>query len=47
VRRQPDPTDGRFTKAILTAEGRRTLVQAAPRHVADVRATVLDAVTAE
>ena len=47
VRREPDPTDGRFTNAILTADGRRNLVQAAPRHVAHVRATVLDALTAE
>ena len=31
VRREPDPTDGRFTKAILTEEGLQTLAEAAPR----------------
>ena len=30
VRREPDPADGRFTNAILTADGLRTLTEAAP-----------------
>src|SRR6185503_14995130 len=37
VRRQPDPTDGRFTNAILTDTGFQTLADAAPGHVAHVR----------
>ena len=47
VRREPDPSDGRFTNAILTDEGLRTLVAAAPGHVEHVRATVLDALSPE
>lgn len=47
VRREPDPSDGRFTNAILTDEGLRTLVAAAPGHVAHVRATVVDALSPE
>ena len=31
VRREPDPTDGRFTNAILTEDGLQTLAEAAPR----------------
>src|ERR1700728_820519 len=30
VRREPDPTDGRFTNAILTDDGLQTIVDAAP-----------------
>ena len=33
VRREPDPTDGRFTNAILTEKGFRTIAEAAPGHV--------------
>jgi hypothetical protein len=40
VRREPDPTDGRFTNAILTEKGFQTLVEAAPGHVAHVRSLV-------
>src|SRR5512133_1124531 len=47
VRREPDPTDGRFTNAILTEEGFERLVEAAPRHVAYVRSLVIDALTPE
>jgi DNA-binding MarR family transcriptional regulator len=47
VRREPDPSDGRFTIAILTDEGFRTLLDAAPGHVAHVRSTVIDALTPE
>lgn len=42
VRREPDPTDGRFTNAILTEEGLAALVDAAPAHVATVRRLVFD-----
>src|SRR5882757_9790113 len=34
VRREPDPTDGRYTNAILTDAGYNHLVAAAPGHVA-------------
>jgi DNA-binding MarR family transcriptional regulator len=47
VRREPDPTDGRFTNAILTEEGFQTLVEAAPRHVAHVHSLVIDTLTPE
>lgn len=47
VRREPNPTDGRFTNAILTDEGYRTLANAAPRHVAHVRSLVVDVLSAE
>ena len=43
VRREPDPTDGRFTNAILTDEGHAKLVASAPGHVGTVRALVIDA----
>lgn len=42
VRREPDPTDGRFTNAILTPAGQKVLVAAAPAHVAQVRELVFD-----
>jgi DNA-binding MarR family transcriptional regulator len=47
VRREPDPTDGRFTNAILTDGGARTLAEAAPGHVAHVRSLVIDTLSAE
>jgi DNA-binding MarR family transcriptional regulator len=43
VRREPDPTDGRFTLAVLTDAGYAKLVASAPLHVAAVRALVIDA----
>lgn len=45
VRRTPDPTDGRYTLAVLTDAGRETVVAAAPGHVAEVRRVVLDPLT--
>jgi len=45
VRREPDPTDGRYTNAILTGAGWRLLVDSAPAHVAKVRELVIDALT--
>lgn len=42
VRREPDPTDGRFTNAILTDAGHQHLIEAAPGHVAKVRQLVFD-----
>jgi DNA-binding MarR family transcriptional regulator len=47
VRREPDPSDGRFTNAIMTDEGFRTLAGAAPGHVAHVRSLVIDALSPE
>jgi len=47
VRREPDPTDGRFTNAILTEKGFQTIVGAAPRHVAHVRSLVIDVLSPE
>ena len=45
--RMPDPADGRFTNAILTEQGLQALADAAPRHVAYVRALVIDALSPE
>jgi DNA-binding MarR family transcriptional regulator len=47
VRREPDLTDGRFTNAILTESGFRTLADAAPGHVAHVRSLVIDVLSPE
>jgi len=47
VRREPDPTDGRYTNAIMTDAGLRLLVASAPAHVAKVRELVIDALTPE
>ena len=45
VRREPDPTDGRFTRAVLTAAGHAELVKAAPTHVEHVRSLIFDALS--
>jgi DNA-binding MarR family transcriptional regulator len=42
IRREPDPTDGRFTNAILTPEGHAKLVASAPAHVHTVRGLIID-----
>jgi DNA-binding MarR family transcriptional regulator len=42
VRREPDPTDGRYTNAVLTTAGHEHLVASAPAHVATVRQLVID-----
>jgi DNA-binding MarR family transcriptional regulator len=47
VYREADPTDGRFTNAILTEEGFRTIAAAAPDHVAHVRSIVIDVLSRE
>lgn len=47
MRREPDPTDGRFTNAILTERGFQTLAGAAPGHVAHVRSIVIDVLSPE
>ena len=45
VRREPDPTDGRYTNAILTDSGYAHLVASAPAHVDAVRDKVIDPLT--
>ena len=47
VRREPDPTDGRFTNAILSKSGYQKLVAATPAHVETVRALVIDGLSAK
>jgi DNA-binding MarR family transcriptional regulator len=47
VTRQPCPQDGRGLVASLTDAGRGLLEQTAPGHVAQVRANVLDPLTAD
>jgi DNA-binding MarR family transcriptional regulator len=42
VSRAPDPTDGRFTLAILDDDGYAKVVESAPHHVAHVRKLVFD-----
>jgi DNA-binding MarR family transcriptional regulator len=42
VRREPDPTDGRFTNAILTQAGHDKLRHSAPAQVEAVRQLVID-----
>jgi len=47
VRREPCASDRRGQLAVLTAKGHAALAAAAPGHVAQVRATVIDALSAE
>ncbi|GAA4586234.1 hypothetical protein GCM10023107_01880 [Actinoplanes octamycinicus] len=43
--REPDPTDGRYTLAVLTDAGWDKVVATAPGHVAGVRRLLIDALT--
>ncbi|GAB3153588.1 MarR family winged helix-turn-helix transcriptional regulator [Micromonospora sonneratiae] len=45
VRRRPDPTDGRYTLAVLTDDGWTKVVETAPGHVDTVRRLVFDPLT--
>jgi DNA-binding MarR family transcriptional regulator len=45
VRRSPDPSDGRYTLAILTDEGWAKVAATAPGHVEAVRRLVFDPLT--
>jgi DNA-binding MarR family transcriptional regulator len=47
VRREADRTDGRFTNAVLTENGLKTLADAAPGHIEHVRSLVIDVLTPE
>lgn len=45
VTRAPDPTDGRYTLAVLTDAGKAALARAAPGHVEAVNRLVFDPLT--
>lgn len=45
VRRTPDPSDGRYTLAVLTEPGWDKVVESAPGHVEAVRNLVFDVLT--
>ena len=45
LRREPDPSDGRFTNAVLTDVGLALVKEAAPGHVGRVRELVFDVLT--
>jgi DNA-binding MarR family transcriptional regulator len=45
--REPNPDDGRSAVICLLPAGRRTIEDAAPRHVADVRRNFIDLLTPE
>lgn len=45
MRRTPDPSDGRFTLAVLTDDGARKVDEATPGHVDTVHRLVLDPLT--
>jgi DNA-binding MarR family transcriptional regulator len=45
TRREPDPTDGRYTNAILTDAGYAKVVETAPGQLELVRRLVVDALT--
>lgn len=45
LHREPDPGDGRCTRAVLSESGFHTVVLAAPDHVEAVRNLVIDALT--
>jgi DNA-binding MarR family transcriptional regulator len=47
IRREPDPTDGRFTNAIITDQGFQTLADAAPGHIAHLRSILIDVLSPE
>jgi DNA-binding MarR family transcriptional regulator len=45
IYRKPDPTDGRYTLAVLTDAGWDKVVATAPGHVAEVRRLLIDPLT--
>jgi len=47
VRRSACPTDSRATNLSLTEDGWRTVVEAAPGHVENVRSNIIDVLTPE
>jgi DNA-binding MarR family transcriptional regulator len=47
VRRERNISDARATDAVITADGRRKVLQATPGHVETVRKVLLDVITPE
>ncbi|MBV2153551.1 MarR family winged helix-turn-helix transcriptional regulator [Kitasatospora sp. SUK 42] len=47
LRREPCPDDGRYTNAVLTEDGYRQVVEAAPGHLNNVRSLVVDVLEPE
>ncbi len=47
VARQRCPEDGRVTYAVLTDAGKAAITAAAPQHVEDVRALLIDLIDSE
>ncbi|MEA5360374.1 MarR family transcriptional regulator [Amycolatopsis sp., V23-08] len=47
VYREPDPGNGRYTRAVLTDAGQAYLAEAAPGHVARVQSLFVDVLTPE
>lgn len=47
VRRERNASDARATDAVITADGRRKVLQATPGHVETVRSLLLDVITPE
>ena len=45
IEREPCKSDNRGAFVVLTAQGHAAIAQAAPRHVAHVRQTLIDALT--
>ena len=45
IRREPCAQDGRATNVVLTETGAEYVTDAAPGHLATVRATVMDSLT--
>lgn len=45
LQREPDPHDGRYTRAVLSESGHAKVVASAPGHVTAVRELVFDALT--
>ena len=46
LQREPDPDDGRYTRAVLTDAGLAKVTSSAPGHVTAVRGLVFDALSA-
>lgn len=46
VRRETDPTDGRFTYGVLTDTGREKVIESTPAHHALIRHLIFDSISA-
>lgn len=47
VRREPDPADGRFTRVILTADGREKFGASTPNYVSTIRSLMVEPLRAD